>query len=147
MSKLDAVVCGLLSYQKKAPKQVWKDHGCNWQLRLENTKQHQGGSKGCTQCKKKKKKSLTSERKVSTTLEIGIITPYSEYGELLKSRVNKTTWSHNDCNMTRGKGSSRHLVSRDGSHPGASVVLSAGRVASAPHRSTFKQFISQQPIV
>lgn len=70
MSKLDAVVCGLLSYQKKAPKQVWKDHGCNWQLRLESTKNVRWAKGMHTM----QKKSLTSEREVLTTLEIDKIT-------------------------------------------------------------------------
>lgn len=88
MSKLDTAVCGLFSYQKKAPKQVWEDYRQQfghylWRVLTEEiqgeTKRKQAILEKC----------CTFESKVLTTLEIDIIVPYSKYkGIFFKSNLN-----------------------------------------------------------
>lgn len=77
MSKLNPVVCGLFSYQKKAPKQVWKD--CRqefgdylWRVLTEEIP-------GETKWEHTIKQYFTSESEVLTALERGTITPYSKH--------------------------------------------------------------------
>lgn len=83
MSKLDIVVCGLFSYQKKAPRQVWMDYGQQFATMVcicegKSARKHEAGQKGNTM---KEKKVLFPSGKLP--LRISIIIQYSEYGEII----------------------------------------------------------------